>query len=276
LDIFSDPTWQVALGERAAIEGVLVQRRPKLAIEVGRGDGGSLHRIAAHSEQVHSFDSTPPPASAAGLSNVTHHTGDRHQLLPALLDELAEQESNVDFVLVEGDVADGVRRDLDDLLLSPALADTVILISNTMDGEIRAGADAVPFAAHPKVAHVNLDFVPGYLLRESDRAHELGGGLGLVMIDATRKAYFPATPVVEDRYYEAGHLYREIRDLVAAREQGKPSTPAEARKQRTLQMRLTETRAERDYYKDLYDSVVGSISWRLTAPLRAAKAKRSS
>jgi hypothetical protein len=264
----------MSLGERAALEGVLARRSPKLAIALGRGDGGSLDRIAAHSEQVHSFDPTPPPASVAGLSNVTHHTGDRHRLLPTLLDELAEQERNVDFALVEGDIADGVRRDLDDLLSSPALSESVVLIRDTTDREVRTGADAVRYTAYPKVAHVNLDFVPGYLLREPARAHQLAGGLGLVMVDATRKAYFPATPVIEDRYYEAGHLYREIRDLVEAREEGKTATPADARKQRNLQMRLNEIQIERDHYKGMYESVVGSISWKLTAPLRAAKAKR--
>lgn len=267
----------MTLGERAAIEGILVQRKPKLAIEIGRGDGGSLHRVAAHSEQVHSFDQASPPASVTEVSNVTHHTGDWHQLLAPALTELAEEERNVDFVLVQGaHVADDLRRALDDLLSSPALADTVILIHNTTNGQVRAGADAVRYAAYPKVAHVNLDFVPGYLLREPDRAHELWGGLGLVMVDTTRTAYFPAMPVIEDRYYEAAHLYREIRDLVAAREQGKPATPAEARKQRTLLLELNEVRNERDHYKALYESVIGSTSWRLTAPLRAAKAKRGS
>ena len=271
MEIFNDSAWQMTLGERAAVEGILVQRKPELAIAIGIGDGGSLHRIAAHSEQVHSFEPTSPPASAAELSNVTHHTGDWHQLLTPLLKELAEKEQNVDFVLVEGDAANGVRHDLDGLLSSPALADTVILVHNTANEQVRAGADAVRYAAYPKVAHVNLDFVPGYLLREPDRAHELWGGLGLVVVDATRTAYFPARPVIEDRYYEVGHLYPEIRDLVAARERGKPTSPAEARGQRKLLGELAVARNERDHYKELYESVVGSASWRLTAPLRAAK-----
>ena len=57
---FSANPWQMSFGERAAIEGVLAQLRPQLAIEIGTAEGGSLERIAAHSERVISFDLVEP------------------------------------------------------------------------------------------------------------------------------------------------------------------------------------------------------------------------
>jgi hypothetical protein len=276
LEIFSDSAWQMTLGERAALEGVLAQRKPQLAIEIGTAEGASLRRIAAHAEEVHSIDLTPPPESIAGMPNVKIHTGDSHQLLPELLQGFAEGGCNVDFVLVDGDHSvGGVRRDLDDLLSSPALADTVVLVHNTANEQVRAGADAVPYAAYPKVAHVNLDFVPGYMFREPARAHQPSGGLGLVMVNAARTAYFPATPVIEDRYYEVGHLYPQIRDFVAAQERGRPTSVAEERDQSRLIGELAAARSERDHYKGLSESMIGSASWKLTAPLRAAKSGRA-
>jgi len=271
MEIFSDSVWQMTLGERAAIEGVLAQLKPRLAIEIGSADGGGLRRIAAHSEEVHSIDLVPPQMPVEEMPNVTLHTGDSHQLLPEALERFAEQGHKVDFVLVDGDhSAEGIRRDLDDLLSSPAVANTVILIHGVTNEQVRSGLDTVRYVAYPKVAHVNLDFVPGYMRREPDHRHELAGGLGLVIVDATRTAYFPAVPVIEDRYYAAGHLYPRVRDLVVAAERGEPTSPAEVRAQRTLAEELTAVEEERERYRALSDTVTGSLSWRITAPLRAA------
>lgn len=279
MEIFDDSVWRMTLGERAAMEGVLAQRKPGLAIGIGTAGGASLRRIAAHADEVHSFGLVRPNVPVEEMPNVTLHTGDSRRLLPETLTRFAEEGRNVDFALVEGDrSADGGQRDLDDLLSSPAVADTVILIHDVTSERVRSGVDAVRYAAYPKVAHVNLDFVPGYILREPDRRHELGGGLGLVIVDATRTAYFPAVPVVEDRYYEAGHLYPQVRDLVVAAERGEPVSLPEAREQRTLAEELAAVREERERYRALSDTVTGSLSWRVTAPLRAAvrRARRAS
>ena len=278
MEIFSDSVWQMTLGERAAMEGVLAQRKPRLAIGIGTAAGGSLQRIAAHAEEVHAFDLVTPHALAEEMPNVTFHTGDSHELLPDTLSQFAEEDRNVDFALVDGDhSADGARRDLDDLLSSSAVADTIVLIHDIANEQVRSGVDAVRYTAYPKVAHVNLDFVPGYMFRDPDRRHELWGGLGLVIVDATRTAYFPAVPVIENRYYAAGHLYPQVRDLVVARERAEPTSPAEVREQRALAEELAKVREEREHYRHLSDTVTGSLSWKITAPMRAAmhRARRS-
>jgi hypothetical protein len=270
VEIFSDPDWQMTLGERAALEGILCERKPRLAIELGTAAGRSLRRIAAHAEEVHSFDLAAPPAAVQGIANVSFHIGDSHHLLPEALDRFAEEGRNVDFALVDGDRSPGrVRADLEALLDSAAVADTVIVVHGGANEQVRAGLDSVHYGTFPKVAHVNLDFVPGYMRRDPGHRHELDGGLGLVVVDATRKAYFPDKPVVEDRYYEAGHLYPEIRALMIAAESAEPASAEEAREQRTLAAELDAACAERDRYRHLSDSVLTSLSWKVTAPLRA-------
>lgn len=271
MEIFSDSGWQMTLGVRAALEGVLAQRKPRLAIGVGTAEEVSLRRLAAHAEEVHFFDLGGPHVPVEETPNVTLYSGDPGQLLPEMLKSFAEEGRNVDFALLDASHSgDDVRRDLDHLLSSPAVADTVILLHGVTNEQVRSGLDAVPYAAYPKVAHVNLDFVPGYMLQEPDRRHELSGGLGLVIVDATRTSYFPAVPVVEERYYPAGHLYPQVRDLVIAAERDEPSTPAQAREQRTLAEQLVAVREERERYRLLSETVTGSLSWRITAPLRAA------
>ena len=216
IEIFEDTVWQMSLGERAAVEGLLCQLEPSLAIEIGSMEGACLRRIAAHAEEVHSFDVSPPTLEQP--DNVTVHTGDSHELLPRFLASLSEQRRNVDFAIVDGDhTPAGVRQDIEDLLDSPALADTVILIHDTANEGVRRGVDAVRFAAWPKVSHVELDWIPGQLFAEPALRNELWYGLGLVVVDAARLAYQNGS-VYERRYQPAGPLLAEIRELVQARE----------------------------------------------------------
>src|SRR5215218_9389757 len=75
LDVFTDRQWQMHFGERFALEGLLRSLKPALSIEIGRAQGGSLRRLARHSEQVHSFDLIDGPAELRiELANVQFHT----------------------------------------------------------------------------------------------------------------------------------------------------------------------------------------------------------
>lgn len=290
LEIFEDPVWQMSLGERAAVEGVLTQLRPSLAIEIGSMEGACLQRIAAHSEETHSFDLNPPSLPAAG--NVTLHTGDSHALLAPFLDELSRQERNVDFVLVDGDHSpEGVRQDLEDLLNSAAVARTVILIHDTANERVRRGVDAVRFAAWPKVVHVELDWIPGHLFAEPALRNELWYGIGLVIVDVRTPAYFSGS-VHEQRFHPAGALLVQIRDLVLERERvpaGAQSSRSEAvtlrRRLAALELQLSAARtAEARLRAEVLtlrprlegaqralENITGSATWKLTEPFRGAK-----
>lgn len=289
LDIFEDRQWQMSLGERAALEGVLTRLKPALAIEIGSADGAALQRIAAHAREVHSFDLTPPSLPVA--DNVRLHTGDSHQLLPELLVELAAEGRNVGLVIVDGDHSpEGVRQDLEDLLDSRALADTMIVIHDTANPRVRQGVEAVRFSAWPKVTHVDLDWVPGRLFAEPELRNELWYGLGLVMVDSSRPAYMTGS-VYEQRYHPAGELLVRGRDAVVARELA-PAGLDEGENLEFLRAQLLSLTAELSaaWARELdleqalrtaldrseradrtLRDVMGSPSWRITAPLRGAK-----
>ena len=203
---------QMSLGERAALEGVLAALKPRLAIEIGTAEGGSLRRIAEHSEEVHSFDLVDPDPEIAAIPHATFHAGDSHALLPAFLGELADTGRRVDFVLVDGDhSAEGVRRDAEDLLASPAIANTVILFHDSANELVRAGLDAVDFDAHEKVVHVEPDFGAGSVFSAPELRNEIWGGLGLVLVDAgaPRAA---GTTAIQQRIVPTARLLREARD----------------------------------------------------------------
>lgn len=260
IQILRDPDWQMSFGERAALEGLLSQLAPRLAIEIGTAEGGSLARIAAHSEEVHSFDLVPPREAARNLPGVTTHTGDNHELLPRLLAELAEAGRNVDFVLVDGDHStEGVRQDMEDLLDSSAVGHTLIVMHDTMNEVVRAGLEEVDYGGYPKVAHADLDFVAGYMFREPELKHELWGGLGLVVVDAGRTGYF-AGNVRQSRYYPAFDLVRVARERLIAEGEPRPDDVA-------------RLRAELEFTRQWLADVQGSTSWRITAPLRSLKGR---
>jgi hypothetical protein len=296
LEIFAGQIWQMSLAERAAVEGVLCQLRPALAVEIGSADGASLQRIAAFSQEVHSFDLAPP--SLPIPDNVTLHTGDSHELLPRFLTAMAEQDRNIDFALVDGDHSpEGVRRDLEDLLDCRALQRSVILVHDTANERVRSGIDAVSFSAWPKVRHVELDWLPGRLFAEPALRNELWYGIGLVLVDASVPAYSTGS-VFEQRYHPAGPLLASIREMMLARERA-PGGLDERVDSGRLRHRLVtsevelsvarrreaELRAElesitkraelaermHERATQTLENVLGSASWKMTMPLRGAK-----
>ncbi len=204
----------MAFGERAAIEGLLSAGKPELAIEVGTAEGACLRRIAPHAGEVHSFDLIEP--SIPDLpENVRLHTGDSHVLLPQVLAEFAAAGRY-------GGLRAGRRRPLrrrgapgrrgapEPPRRSPTASSSPTTPANE---HVRAGLDAVPYGAYPKVAHVDLDFVPGHLGRDRFPG-ELWYGLGLIVVDAARPAYGSGPAVQTDRHH-GGELLAIARDVLA-------------------------------------------------------------
>jgi Methyltransferase domain len=240
-------------GERAALEGILAAVQPSVSIEVGTHSGGSLESISAHSEHVHAFDLIRHPDLRAGrFPNVTFHVGDSHETLPKVLRQLGASGTNVDFVLLDGDHAsEGVRRDVLDLLESPCLGRTVILLHDTLDRRVRAGIERIDFGNFGKVTYVDLDFVQGAVPKEGRFADHLGAGLGLVVIGWRVEQPWP--PV-----YPASLVYRAFTESETAR-------AAQIGERDILDV-------EREFLaeKRLVAEMRRTWSWRLTKPLRVA------
>jgi hypothetical protein len=123
--------WQMQHGERFALDGLLAQLRPRLAIEIGTFEGGSLRRIAAYAEDVHAFDVDPKVAElAAEFDNVTFHIGDSAQLLPRVLADLERNGRHVDFALALLDCVPGylVRAHADPELVGQAFNGLALVV----------------------------------------------------------------------------------------------------------------------------------------------------
>jgi hypothetical protein len=135
-----------------------------------------------------------------------------------------------------------------------------------MNEVVRDGLERVRYDAYPKVAYVDLDFVPGYMFREPSLRHEMWGGLGLILVDATRTAYMRDRGVRQERYYEAFEIFREMRPVVVDCE-GRGQAPSVEGLREDL--RAAHERLERA--AAVMESMKSSPSWKLTAPLRRLK-----
>lgn len=171
---------EMSYGEQAALVGILAALEPQLALELGTFRGGSLAPIAAYSDQVHTFDLASHVRES--LPNVTYHIGDSRSALPQVLSELAKAKRHVDFVLVDGDHSrPGVEADMTNLLASPALSTTVILLHDCANEGVREGARNAILKADG-LAYADLSFVAPPAGRTSPLS-ELWGGLGIVVVD---------------------------------------------------------------------------------------------
>jgi hypothetical protein len=202
LDLTLESGTQMSFGERAALEGILAQLRPRRAVEIGTAAGGSLARIARYSEEVHSIDISHAEIAGVVPENVSLHTGPSARILPALLAEFSAADQPLDFALVDGDHSfEGVIGDLRALLDAPCTARAVILVHDSMNEEIRAGIERAGLEDYEKVVYFEPDFVPGYIYRAGAARHAVWGGLALIVCDTHRSQAY-AKSVRQWRYYE--------------------------------------------------------------------------
>jgi hypothetical protein len=269
-EIFTRPDWQMSLGERAAIEGLVAQLSPTLAIEIGTAEGGSLARIAAHSAEVHTIDLTGellverPP-------NARFHEGDSKVILPHLLAGFADEGRNVDFVLVDGDhTHEGVSADLEALLDSPAVGRTVLLLHDSLNPDVRSGIESVVPQEHPKVIGCDLDFVPGRMAKLGAFANQLIGGFALIVVDesAARRNRalelgvwsLDTTPVL---FWDSYETVRRSAAIIDGGAQA-PDAP---------RIPLDAANLEREHLRQQLATMRSSLSWRITRPLRTLGAR---
>jgi hypothetical protein len=250
IPLLADRQCQMSFGERAALEGVLSQLKPRLAVEIGTYAGGSLGFLATHCEHVHTLDMHDVVEDRSDFPNVTFHVGDSETLLPELLRELESQRTALDFALVDGDhSAAGVHRDLVNLLDSSAADATVIMLHDTMNEDTRAGIELVGLSDHAKVVYHELDFVAGYEFLGGHFDGQLWGGLGLVITGDRDLHGYGGSPA-QTRYREA---YAFIHDA------------------RRLRGELAQALSQLERTQRGLAAMESSWSWRLTTPLRWAK-----
>lgn len=177
--------WQMSHPERMAVAHLLQRIRPKLAIEVGTYQGGSLSLISRFSGWVYSLDIDPKiPAKFAQFTNTTFITESSVTSLPALLARLQAEHAPLEFMLIDGDhSAEGVRCDLNAVLKYQPAREMFVLLHDSFNPECRRGMLAAEWSTARHVAFADLDFIHGKVVQQGGPFDgELWGGLALLVL----------------------------------------------------------------------------------------------
>src|SRR6476646_7078524 len=116
LNIDSLLDWLMSPSERVALIFLLEHLRPKVAIEIGTKNGGSLQVLSKFCNRVYAIDidSEVPKRLEGRFDNVEYRIGPSDTILPTLLSQLQSEGAELSFALVDGDhSAEGVRKDID-------------------------------------------------------------------------------------------------------------------------------------------------------------------
>jgi hypothetical protein len=248
-DLFTTANWAMTYGDRVALEGVLSQVAPRLSVEIGTAQGGSLARIAAHSREVHTIDVVRDPQLELP-ANAVFHEGESARVLPALLDEFTEAGRNVDFVLVDGDHApDAVRTDLETLLGSRAVGRAVILLHDSFNPWVRAGIESADPRSHPRVLLSSLDLISGGVWGGGPFDVQLWGGFAIVVVgepadgsDLDRMQVWLDGPVDVESSMDAWESVRRAEPVIAEARAARPGAKRAQRLRRRVRKALPGTK----------------------------------
>lgn len=209
--------WSMTRAEQAVLIQLLRVTKPKVAIEIGTYNGGSLQVISEFSEKVYALDleASFKDKRCENLPNVTYLIGNSQSILPQLVDKINKSDEVVEFVLIDGDhSAKGVLEDINNVLkLIPKSAITVIL-HDSFNPDCRSGMKAYDYNTNPYVKYVELDYVTG-AFNHDNLYREMWGGFGCIemspqmrtkpiKIEEYQKQLYKIT------YYKSIHFYRKF------------------------------------------------------------------
>lgn len=187
---FDGRNWAMTFAEKFALSGILSQRRPAIALEIGTLNGGSLSIISRYSQKVYSIDSNPEVKEklSSQFRNVTFLTGKSQKVLPDLIASLNESETEVGFALIDGDhTEDGVRRDILEVLNYKPKAPFWLLMHDSFNPDCRKAMKSVDWNAYPCVHWVNYDFIPGFLSSIPGWEDQMWCGMALAYLDRNKR-----------------------------------------------------------------------------------------
>jgi hypothetical protein len=180
--------WQMSASEKAAFLLLVREAAPEVALEIGTYQGGSLQVLSANSQVVHSIDIDPYVKDRLGprFPNVAFHTGNSDEVLPALLQRLHEQGSDLGFVLIDGDHStEGVKSDINHVLKYRPRRPVYVLFHDSFNPDCRQGILEADWQQCPHVHFVEIDFVPGEFFAkavDTAQAGSMWGGFALAIL----------------------------------------------------------------------------------------------
>jgi hypothetical protein len=176
--------WYMTRNERYCFAKLLEKIKPKVAIEIGSFDGGSLQVISRYSEKVYAIDIdvTLQDRLKGKFNNVTFLIGDSKEILPKLLEELKAKNESLEFALIDGDHSEmGVKADIENMIRYIPPHSLNILLHDSFNPECRRGMKAVNYKENKHVHYVELDYITG-VFEPNGLKKEMWGGFGHIVL----------------------------------------------------------------------------------------------
>jgi hypothetical protein len=186
--------WQMTRWEKFAFASILEAANPKVALEIGTYQGGSLQVLARRAEKVYSLDLDESLKGRLGprFPNVEFVSGDSRLILPDVLRQIEERREELGFVLIDGDHStEGVRHDINAVLRYIPVRRVFIVFHDSFHPPCRQGILSADWSACDYVHYVEVDFVPGVYHDEAfDTAppRSMFGGLAVAVMRPERRA----------------------------------------------------------------------------------------
>lgn len=194
---FSNPStelyWQMTKTEKYTLLGLLNYIKPKVAIEIGTYQGGSLQVISHFSEKVYCLDVVDQYVEAlrGKFNNVHFRIGDSKETLPRLISQINQEEEAVNFVLIDGDHSEEmVKKDINAVLKIIPKEPVYIVFHDSFNPSCRKGILSADWKQSPYVHYVDLDYTTGVFYDkkyEEAKYHSMWGGLALAVMLPTKR-----------------------------------------------------------------------------------------
>lgn len=209
--------WSMSRAEQATLIQLLQTIKPKVAIEIGTYNGGSLQVLSEFSDKVYAVDLTPSyrDKRCAELSNVEYLIGDSKTIIPDLVSKINSNDDIVEFILIDGDHStQGVLEDITNVLKLLPKQPITIILHDSFNPACRKGMRLYDYNANPYVHHVELDFVTG-AFNHDGLYREMWGGFACIEMSPDKRsgsleisAY--QNTLFQTTYRKSIHFYRKF------------------------------------------------------------------
>lgn len=181
--------WSMTRNERYCFIQLLQKIKPKIAIEIGTFNGGSLQVISKYAEKVYAIDTDASVKERLGskFKNVEFLIGDSKTIAPQLIQTLQENNDPLEFVLIDGDHStNGVYQDIKNILNYKPKTSLHIILHDSFNPTCRKGMKLYDYNKNENVHYVELDFTTGIFSPEGLK-RQMWGGFAMVLMLAEKR-----------------------------------------------------------------------------------------
>lgn len=188
-NIYSNNNWSMTRAERFTFVSLLNELKPKVAIEVGTFMGGATEKLAIHCTKVYTLDIVNKANLLPDYKNINYIQGNSSDTLPELVNNINDSTEIVNFILIDADhTANGVKRDIENVLRLAPKEDIVILVHDSAMQQCREGILKVDYQQYSHVTYVDLDFITGVYNGVLKINKSLTGGFAIIYLSPTERS----------------------------------------------------------------------------------------